>query len=115
MIIHLVCGVTGKLLRRPAEYIPAFEEALREASALLTMSPMRIVRYPQLCTIIRAQVIQTQDPSYLKATSLAQVKIGVHGAFGSHHVSPRGALMLCACARARARTALKRFASRGRF
>ena len=57
--------VARAVMRRPADYLPAFEEALRE-------------------------VVQQQDPSFAKTTPLSQLKIGLQGAFGAHHVSPRG-------------------------
>lgn len=57
--------LTRNLIRRPAEYLPPFEEALRE-------------------------VVQQNDPTYAKTVSNALLKIGVQGSFGSHHVSPRG-------------------------
>jgi len=53
------------LMRRPAEYLPPFEDALRE-------------------------VISQQDPAFAKTVPLSQVKVGLTGSFGSHHVSPRG-------------------------
>eukprot|EP00966_Prymnesium_polylepis_P175892 4071244-Prymnesium_polylepis.1 len=52
-------------MRRPADYLPLFEEGLRET-------------------------VQLQDPSYSKHVPLAQLHIGVQGSFGAHHVSPRG-------------------------
>ena len=52
-------------MRRPADYLPVFEEGLRET-------------------------VQLQDPSYSKQVSLNQLHIGVQGSFGAHHVSPRG-------------------------
>ena len=52
-------------MRRPADYLPAFEEALRETVA-------------------------NQDPSFAKTMPLSTLKIGLSGSFGSHHVSPRG-------------------------
>ena len=57
--------LTRNLIARPAEYLPPFEEALRE-------------------------VVQQQDPTYAKTTPLAGLRIGVQGSFGAHHVSPRG-------------------------
>ena len=57
--------LTRSLMRRPAEYLPPFEEALRE-------------------------VVQQQDPSFAKTQPLTALRIGVQGSFGSHHVSPRG-------------------------
>jgi DNA replication licensing factor MCM3 len=58
-------SLAANLLRRPAEFLPPFEEALRE-------------------------YVQSQDAGYSKVAPLSQIKIGVTGAFGSHHVSPRG-------------------------
>lgn len=52
-------------MTRPADYLPAFEEALRE-------------------------VVAQQDPTFAKTMPLSLLKIGLQGAFGSHHVSPRG-------------------------
>ncbi|KAL3916148.1 MAG: hypothetical protein SGPRY_006945 [Prymnesium sp.] len=52
-------------MRHPAEYLPLFEEQLRE-------------------------VVGNHDPSYAKQGALSKLHIGVHGSFGSHHVSPRG-------------------------
>ena len=57
--------LTRSLMRRPAEYLPPFEEALRE-------------------------VVQQQDPSFAKTQPLTALRIGVQGSFGAHHVSPRG-------------------------
>ncbi|KAL1495133.1 hypothetical protein AB1Y20_016999 [Prymnesium parvum] len=57
--------LTRNFMRRPAEYLPLFEEALRDA-------------------------ISAHDPSYEKHASLAQLHIGLQGSFGAHHVSPRG-------------------------
>lgn len=52
-------------MRRPAEYLPAFEEAVRES-------------------------IRSMDPSMAKTVEQNVYRIGVTGTFGSHHVSPRG-------------------------
>ena len=57
--------LTRTVLRKPAEYLPPFEEALRE-------------------------VLTSQDPAFAKQVPLSLVRIGVQGSFGAHHVSPRG-------------------------
>merc|ERR1719272_1399458 len=51
-------------MRHPGEYLPAFEDALRE-------------------------VIVQQDPTLGKTVAMHEFRIGVEGNFGSHHVSPR--------------------------
>ena len=56
--------LTTNFMRRPGEYLPAFEEALRE-------------------------VITQQDPTIGKTGAMHEFRIGVEGNFGSHHVSPR--------------------------
>ena len=58
--------LTRNLMRKPAEYLPAFEEALRE-------------------------VVQQQDPGFAKQQApLSQLRVGLQGSFGANHVSPRG-------------------------
>jgi len=52
------------LMRSPAEYLPAFEEALRE-------------------------IVTNHDPSFAKQGAANEFRIGVVGSFGAHHVSPR--------------------------
>jgi DNA replication licensing factor MCM3 len=56
--------LTTKFMRTPGEYIPAFEDALRE-------------------------VIVQQDPTLGKTVAMHEFRIGIEGNFGSHHVSPR--------------------------
>mmetsp|Transcript_11666 Transcript_11666/g.19634 ORF Transcript_11666/g.19634 Transcript_11666/m.19634 type:complete len:666 (-) Transcript_11666:183-2180(-) len=57
--------LTKSFMKRPADYVPAFEDALRET-------------------------VSQFDPSSAKqATATNQFRIGVTGSFGSHHVSPR--------------------------
>ena len=100
-------------MKQPADYIPPFEEALREVcSSCCVPSQHHSVPHP-LNAESHGQVVQNQDPGYGKAKPLAQVssprttfttsgntrhrtrplsqiKIGIQGSFGSHHVSPRG-------------------------
>lgn len=47
-------------MRRPADYLPAFEEALRE-------------------------VVQSQDPTFAKTTPLSQLKIGLQARMHPRH------------------------------
>jgi len=56
--------LTTNFMRHPGEYLPAFEDALRE-------------------------VIVQQDPTLGKTVAMHEFRIGVEGNFGSHHVSPR--------------------------
>ena len=55
----------AQVLRYPADHLPAFEEALRE-------------------------VVASQDPTFAKTQPLSALKVGLQGAFGANHVSPRG-------------------------
>ena len=57
--------LASNFLRRPAEYLPAFEEGLRETVANF-------------------------DPTLAKQATVNKFRIGVTGSFGSHHVTPRG-------------------------
>jgi DNA replication licensing factor MCM3 len=57
--------LTRQVLRYPADHLPAFEEALRE-------------------------VVASQDPTFAKTQPLSALKVGLQGAFGANHVSPRG-------------------------
>jgi len=56
--------LTNNFMRRPADYLPAFEDALRET-------------------------VDIFDSSVQKQATSQKFRIGVVGAFGSHHVSPR--------------------------
>jgi len=56
--------LTSSFMRRPDEYLPPFEDALRE-------------------------VLSQHNPTLMKTQPAHRFRIGVEGNFGSHHVSPR--------------------------
>lgn len=56
--------LTSSFMRRPDEYLPPFEDALRD-------------------------VLSQHDPTVMKTEPAHGFRIGVEGNFGSHHVSPR--------------------------
>jgi len=57
-------GLASSFTRQPDEYLPPFEDALRE-------------------------VLSQHDPTLMKTEPAHRFRIGVEGNFGSHHVSPR--------------------------
>ena len=52
-------------MKRPAEYLPAFEEALQEA-------------------------VEQEDAAFAKQVNVSHFRIAVNGDFGAHRVTPRG-------------------------
>ena len=57
--------LAATFVKRPAEYLPAFEEALQEA-------------------------VEQEDAAFAKQVNVSHFRIAVNGDFGAHRVTPRG-------------------------
>ncbi|EQC34213.1 minichromosome maintenance protein 3 [Saprolegnia diclina VS20] len=71
-------NIVSRLLQQPAEYLPALQDAVREA-------------------VLHAQ--SSYNPKAVNTNDVSQIQVGLEGDFGAHFVTPRGlvATFLCQC------------------
>ncbi|OQS00201.1 DNA replication licensing factor MCM3 [Thraustotheca clavata] len=71
-------NIVTRLLQQPADYLPALQDAVREA-------------------VLHAQ--SSYNPKAVNTSDISQIQVGLEGDFGAHFITPRGLVstFLCQC------------------